>query len=132
MKINNVWTSGRNENTYLPLNNSTATSWILTMSRIFLLFEIVFYRWSQGTPIPDALTSISWIDGASVQLNTIIYQRHQMIDESLKIVSNKNSVARTGVEQPCNLCPCFMSFRKISNSATRNNISAIGLQLKIK
>ena len=30
------------------------------------------YGWELGTPIHDVLTSISWIYGASVQLNAII------------------------------------------------------------
>jgi len=41
-------------------------------------------------------------------------------------------VSRTSVEQPCNLSPCFISFRKLANGTTQDDILAVGLQLKMK
>ena len=90
------------------------------------------YGWKPGTPIPDALTAVCWNDGANVQLNSIVSEEQQIHDEKMKIITNKHSASRTAVEQPCDLCPCFMSFRQISKSITRSDIPAVGLQKKIK
>ena len=45
-------------------------------------------------------------------------------------MTNKHSAARTVAEQPCDISPCFMSFRKIANHVTRDDIPNVGLAKK--
>ena len=78
------------------------------------------YGWVKVTPIHDELTTACWVDGASVQLGFIVSKNQQLQDEIDKIISNKHSAAGTAFEQPCNLSPCFMNLRKLSNTTTRS------------
>ena len=84
-----------------------------------------------GTPIPDPLTAVCWIDGAGPQLNATVSQIQLELDKNMKVITNKHSASRTAVEQPCDRGPCFRSFRKISNRVTRDDIPATGLQAKV-
>ena len=56
------------------------------------------YGLKKGDPVPDALTAVSWSDGAAVQFNTIADERQQEMDSELKILSNKQSASRTVVK----------------------------------
>ena len=90
------------------------------------------YGWVKGTPIPDELTTTCWVAGASIQLGYVVSKNQQLQNETDKIISSKHNAARTAVEQPCDLSPCFISLRKLSNTITHSNIISIGLQEKIK
>ena len=90
------------------------------------------YGLKMGDPVPYELTAVSWSDGASVQLNAITDEQQQEMDSELKISSNKHSASRTAVEQPCDISPCFRSFRKLANGTSRDDVPAVGLQKKVK
>ena len=68
----------------------------------------------------------------SVQLNAIVNREQQETDENTKIATNKHSAARTAVEQPCDVSPCFMSFRKIANHVARGSMPTVGLVVTIE
>ena len=83
------------------------------------------YGWKEDTyeatrcELPDPLTAICWTHGDSVQLNAIIEEDQYELDEQLTIITNTHSISRTAVEQPYDMYPCFMSFRKLANVITR-------------
>jgi len=95
------------------------------------------YGWKEDNEanqceIPDPLTAIYCTNGASVQLNDIFVEEQHEVDQQLKIITNKYSTAHTIVDQPCDLSPCFLSFRKLVNGIPCDDIPEIGLQMKIK
>jgi len=116
----------------------TVEQWNFTFYRLEILIPFIglvrqkLYGHVEGEHIPESLTAVSWTDGAAVQLNVIVGERQQAIDKQLKIVSNKHNASRTAVEQPCDLSLCFMSFRKLANGTTRDDVPAVVLQLKVK
>ena len=90
------------------------------------------YGWFPGTPILDPLTGVSWIGGAGVQLNVIASHEQHTSDKLLKIITNKHTVTRTAVEKSYDISPYLISFHRIIQSVTRDDISAGGLQMKMQ
>ena len=72
-----------------------------------------YFQWIPGTPVPDDLTCVSWVDGGMSQLQSIIGEQQQQVEVQLKIYSCKQSSSRTAVEQACDVSPFFRSLHKI-------------------
>ena len=65
------------------------------------------YGHESGAEIADHLTVASWMDGANGQLKLITSEECMDKEKKLKITSNKQSAARTGVEQAADVGPNF-------------------------
>ena len=61
------------------------------------------YNIDDDQTVDDKITAVSWCDGANTQLSAIVNENQQIVDERLKIITNKHSAARTAVEQACDL-----------------------------
>ena len=72
------------------------------------------------TPIPDALTAVSWCDGDISQIANIV----EDIDvyTSNKIIANKQSAARSGTEHAADLCKVFPCLKKMDKIYTVSDI----------
>ena len=69
--------------------------------------RITQYGHEPGAEIADHLTVASWMDGANGQLKLITSEECMDKEKKLKITSNKQSAARTGVEQAADVGPNF-------------------------
>ena len=66
------------------------------------------YRMDENTEeIPTNLSAVCWMDGCYGQLNLLTREEVLKKEAELKIVCNKHSAARTGVEQAADVGPMF-------------------------
>ena len=85
-------------------------------------------HWLHRITSPFNGTCCSWCGGDQSQLKTITNGINQSTNAINKIVSCKHSVSRTSVEQACDTCPVFCSFKSISKSVTNATLPAFGLK----
>lgn len=84
-----------------------------------------YFGWIPGTPVPEDLSCVSWIDGGMSQLQAIVDGKQQEIEGKLRVYSCKQSASRTAVEQACDVSPFFRSLSKIQTSVTMNDMPAM-------
>jgi len=66
---------------------------------------------SEGAPVPDELSAVSWLDGGMPQLAVVVREEMQDADKLLKICTCKHAAAATGTQQPCDLCAAFRTMK---------------------
>ena len=66
---------------------------------------------SEGAPVPDELSAVSWLDGGMPQLAVVVTEEMQDADKLLKICTCKHAAAATGTQQPCDLCAAFRTMK---------------------
>jgi hypothetical protein len=74
------------------------------------------YDAESGLAVPDELTAVSWKDGDISQINAIA-KDHQIYTDN-KVIANKQNAARTGVEQPADLCKVFKEVKRLASVTT--------------
>ncbi|CAB9496116.1 hypothetical protein SEMRO_1_G000930.1 [Seminavis robusta] len=74
--------------------------------------------WQPGTPVPDSMTFVTWLDGEMAQLATTVDPGMIGKLNHSKIIVNKQSAARSAVEQPCDASPIFKHMHLLSKECT--------------
>ena len=85
--------------------------------------QVIFDQYVPGTPIPDELFACCWSDGDLAQVESVVGEDSLEIYKSLKITANKQNVAQTGIEQPCNLTLCFKMLKDLQQKITLKDVS---------
>jgi hypothetical protein len=74
---------------------------------------------NKGEEIPDELAAVTWCDGDLSQIDAIRKYIDQFSEN--KIIPNKQNAARSGVEQPADLCFVFKGIkREISSHSVKD------------
>ena len=83
--------------------------------------------WGDGQEIPEWMTTLSWFDGDTLQLQTMIFESREALDLALRIICNKHAADATGTQQPCDLLPVFCLLKFIQKHTTAADTVATGL-----
>ena len=75
-----------------------------------------YYMHDEKDPIPDSLTAVSWMDGCLGQLHLMTREGVLAYEKLLKITLNKQSAARTAVEQAADVGAMFKLVRTMIQS----------------
>ena len=75
-----------------------------------------------GISIPTNLTAVSWCDGDLAQIASVIEDVTLFHDK--KVTANKQSAARSGVEQAADLSKCFKIVNNIQSEYTVSDLPA--------
>ena len=73
-------------------------------------------------PIPEDLTAVSWCDGDIAQVASIVDDLDKFSKN--KIIANKHSASRTGVEQAADTSKVFPMLKKLEDTYTVSDLSA--------
>ena len=77
------------------------------------------YDINEGEEIPDELTAVAWCDGDLSQIYATVNDVDQFTEN--KIIPNKQNAARSGVEQPADLCRVFKGIKsEISTQSVKD------------
>ena len=123
--------SNVDDNTHLPSKEARVAK--IYQDKVFYPFIQYICKLKYGLQddmedeIPDNLTAVAWMDGANAQIKLITDEESLRHKEKLKTRRNKNSAARTSVEQAANTGPMFKMLKKIlletdSPNASNNSI----------
>ena len=77
---------------------------------------------NDGEEIPDELTAVAWCDGDLSQIYATVNDIDQFTEN--KIIPNKQNAARSGVEQPADLCRVFKGIKSEISSQSVKDIPA--------
>lgn len=67
--------------------------------------------------VPTRLAAVSWIDGALSQLAAVVAEDMQLVEEQLKLSTNKHGPRRSGITQSLDLCELFPNVhRNVTNN----------------
>jgi len=80
------------------------------------------YDINEGEEIPDELTAVAWCDGDLSQIYATVNDVDQFTEN--KIIPNKQNAARSGVEQPADLCRVFKGIKSEISSRSVKDLPA--------
>ena len=83
--------------------------------------------WKPGQDVPESLKAVSWFDGDIGQLQTMLYEAHEVLDDAKQICRNKHAAAATGTQQLCDLSLVFWLLRQLQKISTAKDDNVCGL-----
>jgi hypothetical protein len=81
-----------------------------------------YFNINEGEEIPDEFSAVAWCDGDLSQIYAIVNDVNQFTEN--KIIPNKQNAARSGVEQPADLCRVFKGIKSEISSQSVKHIPA--------
>ena len=83
--------------------------------------RMVEYGWNGEGPVPPHLAAVCWQDGALGQMSSLTKEGSLDEDEELLITILKHSAARSAVEQPADVSPCFRALKALVRWLTKTD-----------